>query len=102
MKINMPLKGRVGAIMRTIEKQDEARGSHLLRILCEMPAGSMYTTLERLEERGWLSSRVEKIPGEYNAPSRFYRLTEMGRSVMELDRIYIKAQQNIEVKGRPE
>jgi DNA-binding PadR family transcriptional regulator len=55
----------------------EASGGRLKR-------GTVYVTLGRMEERGYVSSRAEEPrPGAIGLPRRLYRPTALGRRVLE-------------------
>jgi len=46
--------------------------------------GTLYPALHRLEDRGWLTA--EWGPTETGREAKFYRLTETGRTRLELER----------------
>jgi DNA-binding PadR family transcriptional regulator len=55
----------------------EASGGQLKR-------GTVYVTLGRMEEKGYLTSAQEaKAPGAIGLPRRMYRLTPLGRRVRQ-------------------
>jgi DNA-binding PadR family transcriptional regulator len=44
--------------------------------------GTIYVLLDRLEDKGFVSSRAEKTPGASGMPKRLYRITGSGRSAL--------------------
>ncbi len=54
----------------------EASGGHLKR-------GTIYVTLNRMEERGYISSHREEVwPGTRGIPRRLYKPTGLGQRVL--------------------
>src|SRR5579875_1439478 len=48
-----------------------------------VPAGAVYTTLDRLEQKGYLESRLEQgTPERGGRARRFYRLTAQGAAAL--------------------
>jgi DNA-binding PadR family transcriptional regulator len=47
----------------------------------DLGSGTVYPILDRLEERGWVSSRAESEPHPGRPPRRYYELTNTGRSL---------------------
>lgn len=66
-------------IIIAIEQHHELCGADLLKLVEGLPRGSIYTTLSRMEEDGWLKSMHEKVPGEKGPPRRYFRLTAKGQ-----------------------
>lgn len=50
----------------------------------QVPQGSLYPALYRLEERGWIDS--EEGVSENNRKARFYKLTTAGRRQLKVER----------------
>lgn len=48
--------------------------------------GSVYVTLGRMEQKGFVTSRLEERPGE-GPPRRLYALTALGRRALEAARL---------------
>src|SRR5712691_5165071 len=46
--------------------------------------GTVYVTLGRMEEKGYVESRLEAAAGAGGLPRRLYRLTPHGRQVLEI------------------
>jgi DNA-binding PadR family transcriptional regulator len=47
----------------------------------DLGSGTVYPILDRLEDRGWVSSRTESEPHPGRPPRRYYALTGQGRSL---------------------
>ena len=70
--------------------EDEAYGRAVLRAVQlaspkrrGISAGAVYATLDRVEAKGLLSSRLERgTPARGGRPRRFYRLTPAGASAL--------------------
>ncbi|MFF2956741.1 PadR family transcriptional regulator [Kitasatospora sp. NPDC057965] len=45
----------------------------------DLGSGTVYPILERLAERGWVTSSIETAPHPSRPPRRFYQLTGTGR-----------------------
>ncbi|MGH1419400.1 MAG: PadR family transcriptional regulator [Hyphomicrobiaceae bacterium] len=81
----MPLiKGTRLKLLESVALHGELTGAHLLKLDPSLPRGSIYTTLARLEEDKWLTSREEKIPQEQTRTRRFYKITPLGRRALKL------------------
>jgi DNA-binding PadR family transcriptional regulator len=46
--------------------------------------GTVYVTLQRMEEKGYVQSRTETASGEPGLPRRLYQATATGRRLFEL------------------
>ena len=50
----------------------------------ELPAGSLYTTLDRMEDKGYVRSRRnERARGQYGAVRRYVQLTSAGKQALK-------------------
>ena len=56
---------------------------HVSRDALQVPQGSLYPALHRLERRGWV--RAEWGASEYNRKAKFYELTRAGRSQLDAE-----------------
>lgn len=55
----------------------------------ELKRGTVYVTLDRMEDKGYLTSRQEeKLPGAIGLPRRLYKLTGFGQRVLEAWEMY--------------
>ncbi len=78
------LSGTEGVILELLRDQDlfglqlvELSGGRLKR-------GTVYVTLGRMQEKGYLESRTEpRAPGAIGWPRRLYRPTVFGRTVLD-------------------
>jgi len=57
--------------------------SVISRALLQVPQGSLYPALHRLENRGWLASEWDRT--ETGRDAKFYKLTRAGRKQLELE-----------------
>jgi len=69
--VNEPLHGY--AIAQRIAQSSRA--------LLQVPQGSLYPALHRLENRGWLAAEWDRT--ETGREAKFYRLTRKGRKELE-------------------
>ena len=46
--------------------------------------GTVYVTLQRMEEKGYVQSRTETASGEAGLPRRLYKATASGRRLFDL------------------
>jgi DNA-binding PadR family transcriptional regulator len=77
-------------LLAVVNLDAEAYGRAVLRQLQEgspkgrtISAGAVYATLDRLEAKGLLASRLERgTPERGGLPRRFYRLTAAGASAL--------------------
>src|SRR5262245_32057534 len=61
------------------------RLQQITRDALQVPQGSLYPALHRLEERGWL--KAEWKPSETGRDAKFYNLTRAGRQQLAEERI---------------
>lgn len=55
----------------------------------ELKRGTVYVTLSRMEEKGYISSRQEdQLPGAIGLPRRLYKLTGLGARVLSAWEMY--------------
>ncbi len=85
------LDGNVETMLMAVLRTGPSYGYEIVRELNERAAGllalgegTVYPTLHRLEERGWISSRWDTTTGK--RPRKYYRLTAKGRSAMTAQR----------------
>ena len=51
----------------------------------KLKRGTVYVTLARMEDKGYLSSRKEETAlSEYKTPRRLYKLTGLGKSIFDV------------------
>ena len=56
---------------------------HVSRDVLQVPQGSLYPALHRLERRGWI--RAEWGTSESNRRAKFYELTRAGRAQLDVE-----------------
>ena len=81
------ISGHRRKVLELITEHQELSGGDLLKLDDSLPRQSLYVILAGMEKRGWLSSRVQKIPGERNRPRRYYQLTDLGRHTRDYARL---------------
>lgn len=86
MKLCFPLREQTLEILTAIERQNEICGSEIVKDMSNPTPKSIYVVLGRLEDGGWLQSRVEKVRGERNRPRRYYQLTQLGNEALKFQR----------------
>jgi DNA-binding PadR family transcriptional regulator len=65
-------------ILQLLLEHKELTGGQLLELDRTLPRGTIYTTLRRLEDDAFASSREESQRGQPGPPRRFYRITTDG------------------------
>ena len=90
MKLTPSLGQFEQLILMAVRAQgDQAYGSQVFSKVCEladkqMNLGSMYVTLDRLETKGYLKSKIEKGTSERGfKPRKFYRLEPAGEQALQ-------------------
>jgi PadR family transcriptional regulator PadR len=76
------LKGVLPLVLLGLLSEGESYGYEVaLRVraagLSEVPHGTIYPALSRLERQGWVESRL--VPSRSGPARKYYRLTEAGR-----------------------
>ena len=84
------LKGTLGMLILKIVAAGPIHGyaiSHRIqqisRDFFQVPQGSLYPALHRLEERGWLTAEWKDT--ETGREAKFYKLTRVGRKQLETE-----------------
>ena len=84
------LQGTLGLLILKALTAEERHGYGIARWIeevtddvLEIPEGSLYPALRRLESRGLITSRWDT--SEHNRRARFYALTRAGRNHLESD-----------------
>jgi DNA-binding PadR family transcriptional regulator len=76
-------------LMAVASTRDEAYGVRIRQAVAasrgtDVSSGAVYTTLERLKQRGFIvSRRGEAAPARSGRPRRYYRLTKAGEAVVQ-------------------
>ncbi|MFE0472548.1 PadR family transcriptional regulator [Streptomyces sp. NPDC058947] len=71
------------SVLQVLLDSSEGRPAWGLSICRDADLGpsTVYPILDRLEERGWVSARMEVGPHPGRPPRRFYELTDRGRQL---------------------
>jgi hypothetical protein len=79
------LSGKQHEIMKLLIANGELYGQEILRKANgALSRGTIYVTLDRLEDRGLVSSRQEdRAPGAIGLPRRMYKVTGLGQRMVE-------------------
>jgi len=80
----LTLSAKESLILELLADQDEMYGLQLVAASKHrLKRGTVYVTLGRMEEKGYLTSRLEDAPGEAGGlPRRLYQPTALGRRVL--------------------
>jgi PadR family transcriptional regulator PadR len=81
----LTLSAKESVILQLLVRDDEAYGLELVSASRgRLKRGTVYVTLGRMEEKGYVSSRLEDAPADAGGlPRRIYRATVLGRQVLE-------------------
>ena len=81
----LTLSAKESLILQLLVRDDEAYGLELVSASRgRLKRGTVYVTLGRMEEKGYLTSRLEDAPPEAGGlPRRIYKATPLGRQVLE-------------------
>ena len=75
------LSPKQAEILRLLVSQGEMYGLELVAASPELKAGTIYVTLARMEDRGLVVSRTEKVEGQKGLPRRLVTATGYGARV---------------------
>jgi PadR family transcriptional regulator PadR len=81
----LTLSRKESIILQLLVRDDEAYGLELVAASRgRLKRGTVYVTLGRMEEKGYITSRLEDAPPDAGGlPRRIYRATALGRQVLE-------------------
>jgi PadR family transcriptional regulator PadR len=81
----LTLSPKESVILQLLVRDDEAYGLELVSASRgRLKRGTVYVTLGRMEEKGYITSRLEGAPPEAGGlPRRIYKATALGRQVLE-------------------
>ena len=84
-------KGSAEVVILAVVEQESHHGYEIAKLIAERTGGSLrftlaslYATLYRLEDRGWIKGRWVEKAGQRRR--RYYRLTREGRTVLARQR----------------
>jgi PadR family transcriptional regulator, regulatory protein PadR len=72
------------AMLQLLVNQGELYGLQMLALEPNLRRGSLYVTLNRMEEKGYVESREFKELKMSGLPRRLYKLTGLGRRVLSM------------------
>lgn len=80
------LSPKEAVVLRLLAEEGELYGLRLVDLSRgELKRGTVYVTLGRMEQKGYLVSREEaRLPGAVGLPRRLYRTTARGAKVLVL------------------
>ena len=80
----LTLSPKESLILELLTEQDELYGLQLVAASKrKLKRGTVYVTLGRMEEKGYISSRLEDAPADVGGmPRRLYQPTALGRRVL--------------------
>ncbi len=80
----LTLSPKESLILELLMEQDELYGLQLVTASKrKLKRGTVYVTLGRMEEKGYISSRLEDAPADVGGmPRRLYQPTALGRRVL--------------------
>jgi PadR family transcriptional regulator, regulatory protein PadR len=81
----LTLSAKESIVLQLLVRDDEAYGLELVSASRgRLKRGTVYVTLGRMEEKGYIVSRLVDAPPEAGGlPRRIYKATALGRQVLE-------------------
>jgi DNA-binding PadR family transcriptional regulator len=81
----LTLSPKESVILQLLVRDDEAYGLELVAASRgRLKRGTVYVTLGRMEEKGYITSRLEEAPPDAGGlPRRVYKATALGRQILE-------------------
>lgn len=58
-------------------------GLEMVKASSKLKRGTIYVTLGRMAEKGYVASRQQRAPGRSGLPRRLFRITNLGRQVLD-------------------
>ena len=81
--MNIPkLSQKEAVILRLLENRGEMYGLEMVQTSPDLKRGTIYVTLNRMAEKGYVDSRHEKEEGAAGLPRRLFVSTPLGRRVL--------------------
>ena len=68
-------------ILELLASKPDMYGLELVHASKSIKRGTVYVTLGRMEEKGWITSRPEMVQGQPGLPRRHYRVSGLGETV---------------------
>lgn len=66
------------AVLSLLSGKGEMYGLEMVKSSSDLRRGTVYVLLDRMEDKGYVSSRAVREPGSSGLPRRLYRLTGLG------------------------
>lgn len=87
MKLDMGMRAprvtdKEFVILQLLSQNMEMYGLELVSSDARLKRGTVYVTLNRMSEKGYVSSRIKEAPGEQGPPRRVYMITGYGQKVL--------------------
>jgi DNA-binding PadR family transcriptional regulator len=80
----LTLSPKESLILELLVREDEMYGLQLVAASRrKLKRGTVYVTLGRMEEKGYIVSRAAETPANGGLPRRLYRATPLGRRVLK-------------------
>lgn len=81
----LTLSGKELLILELLSREDDMYGLQLVAASRRrLKRGTVYVTLGRMEDKGYITSRAEKPPADVGGlPRRRYQVTAIGRRVLK-------------------
>jgi PadR family transcriptional regulator, regulatory protein PadR len=82
----LTLSPKEGVILEMLTREGELYGLQMVEgSKRALKRGTVYVTLGRMEDKGYVESRLEAAPADVGGlPRRLYRATALGRRVLDL------------------
>lgn len=72
------LSGKEVVILQLLQSGGEMYGLEMVRASDRLKRGTIYVMLQRMEEKGYVTSRKEHAGSQGRSPRRIYRMTGAG------------------------
>lgn len=87
--MNSPnLSGKEKVILEALINHGELYGLQLVEIIPGLKRGTVYVTLGRMEDKGFITGREVKEPQWAGMPRRLYKITGQGQQVLRASQAY--------------
>ena len=81
MRIDMPSE-KEAAVLRLLISNPEMFGLEMVNACVGLKRGTIYVTLGRMEDEGWVKSRTQKDRNSSGLPRRLYSITGLGQRAL--------------------
>lgn len=66
-------------VLTLLASKHEMYGLEMVNASVGLKRGTIYVTLSRMEEKGWISSHEDAVPTYPGIPRRLYKITGLGQ-----------------------